>query len=224
MFNNFKAAIFDLDGTLIDSMWIWDKIDQDYLYSLGFSVPEDLKNNINHLTFKETAVYFKEKYNISESIDSIINIWNSMALEHYSQNVTLKKGALELLAHLKTSNIKIGLATSNSTTLLNAALKHTNTFDYFDCVTTTEEVQTGKTNPDVYLLTAKKLGVYPNECIVFEDILEAVIGAKKADMKVVAVYDKASDYQKEALIETSDKYITNFYEFDLSLFEKTHPQ
>lgn len=224
MCNNFKAAIFDLDGTLIDSMWIWDKIDQDYLNCHGFSVPEDLKNNINHLTFEETAAYFKEKYNIPESIDSIINIWNSMALKHYSKNITLKKGALELLDHLKAFNIKIGLATSNSRTLLNAALKHTNTFDYFDCITTTEEVQKGKTNPDVYLLTAKKLGVHPNECIVFEDILEAVIGAKKANMKVVAVYDKASDHQKDALIETSDKYITNFYDLDLSLFEKTHPQ
>ena len=224
MLKDFDAAIFDLDGTLIDSMWVWDKIDHDYLNSHGLKVPHDLKNNINHLTFEETAIYFKEEYNIPDSIDMILNTWNTMAFEHYSKNISLKKGALELLVYLKASNIKIGLATSNSKPLLNAALKFTNIFDYFDCITTTDEVQKGKSNPDIYLLTAKKLGVPPNKCIVFEDILEAVNGAKKANMKVIAIYDKASDYQKEALIKTADKYINNFQELPLSLLEKTQPQ
>jgi HAD superfamily hydrolase (TIGR01509 family) len=220
----FKAAIFDLDGTLIDSMWVWDKIDQDYFSYHGLSVPQDLKNNINHLTFEETAIYFKKEYNILDSIDVILNTWNSMAFDHYTHNITLKKGALELLDYFKSSNIKIGLATSNSKTLLNAALKSTNTLHYFDCITTTDEVKKGKNNPDVYLLTAKKLGVPPTECIVFEDILEAVNGAKKAEMKVIAVHDKASDYQKEALIKAADNYINNFDELLISLSEKTHPQ
>lgn len=224
MCRDFKAAIFDLDGTLIDSMWVWDKIDLDYFSSHGLIVPQDLKENINHLTFEETALYIKKKYNILDSVDVILNTWHSMAFNHYSHNITLKSGALELLNYFKSSNIKIGLATSNSNILLNAALESTNTLHYFDCITTTDEVKKGKNNPDVYLLTAKKLGVAPNECIVFEDILEAVIGAKKADMKVIAVYDAASDYQKEALIKTADKYITNFQELLISFLEKTQPQ
>ena len=224
MLKNIKAAIFDLDGTLIDSMWVWDKIDQDYLNSHGLIVPTDLKDKINHLTFNETALYFKKEYNIPDSTEMIVNCWNSMAFDLYSNNISLKNGAIELLDYLKASNIKIGLATSNSKVLLNAALKSTNTLKYFDCITTTDEVGKGKTNPDIYLLTAKRLGVSPTECIVFEDILEAVAGAKKADMKVIAVYDKASNYQKDALIKTSDKYINDFHEFNLSLLEKIHPQ
>lgn len=224
MFTNIKAVIFDLDGTLIDSMWVWEKIDQDYLKSHGLNVPKDLKDKINHLTFNETAIFFKKEYSIPDSIETIVNCWNSMALKHYSKNIKLKKGAKELLNSLKTLNIKIGLATSNSKVLLNAALKSTDTLHFFDCITTTDEVDKGKIEPDIFLLTAKKLGVSPNECIVFEDILEAAYGAKKANMKVVAIFDDASAYQREALTKTADKYINNFYEFDLSLLEKIQPQ
>ncbi|MGL4109798.1 HAD family hydrolase [Clostridium sp. LP20] len=212
MLKDIKAAIFDLDGTLIDSMWIWEKIDVDFLKDKGFDMPKNLKDEINHLSFQETAHYFKNRFNLTDSIDSILDTWHNMALKHYTESVTLKDGALELLQYLKKSGIKIGLATSNSTPLLEAGLRCVGIYDYFDAITTTDEAKKGKNNPDVYLLAANKLDTIPRECIVFEDILEAVKGAKLANMKIVAIYDKFAEYQNAELINIADKYILNFHE------------
>lgn len=212
MLKNIKAAIFDLDGTLIDSMWVWEKIDIDYLAQKGLSVPSNLKDEINHLSFTQTAEYFKKRFNIDDDIETILSTWKSMAINNYSQNVKLKPGVVPFLNHLKNLGIKISLATSSNKDLLEPALISNNILSYFDAITTTDEVGKGKNNPDVYLLAAKKLGISPENCIVFEDILPAATGAKLANMKVVAVYDKASDSQKDALLKIADKYIYNFEE------------
>lgn len=210
MFTNIKAAIFDLDGTLINSMSLWDQIDIDYLTSKNIPVPDDLNDEISHLSFNQVAVYFKERFKLEDSLDDIKNTWNTMAYNHYSSDITLKDGVVEFLDFLKKSNIKIGLATSNSTELLEASLKFNKIYDYFDAITITDEVSIGKHEPDVYLLAAKKLNVKPEECIVFEDILPAVKGAKKAGMKVIAVEDECSVLDKDDIIKNSDEFINDF--------------
>ena len=210
MFTNIKAAIFDLDGTLINSMSLWDQIDIDYLTSKNIPVPSDLNDEISHLSFNQVAVYFKERFKLEDSLDDIKNTWNTMAYDHYSSDITLKDGVVEFLDFLKKSNIKIGLATSNSTELLEASLKFNKIYDYFDAITITDEVSIGKHEPDVYLLAAKKLNVKPEECIVFEDILPAVKGAKKAGMKVIAVEDECSVLDKDDIIKNSDGFINDF--------------
>lgn len=212
MLDNIKGAIFDLDGTLVDSMWIWEKIDIDYLGKLGIIIPKNLKDEINHLSFKETGIYFKTTFNIKDSLESILDTWHQMALAHYSNDVKLKPNVLEFLKLLKSKDIKIGLATSNSYPLLEAVLKNTGIYDYFDAITTTDEAHNNKSNPDVYLLAAERIGVNPKECIVFEDIIEAVRGAKLANMTVIAVHDESAEYQKEDLLGNADKYIYDFSE------------
>jgi HAD superfamily hydrolase (TIGR01509 family) len=212
MLNNIKAAIFDLDGTLVDSMWVWGKVDEDFLNNRGIEVPEDLRENIEHLGYKETARYFKERFNLTENIEEIVDEWNNMAFEEYAKNINLKSGAKEYLASLKAKGIKIALATSNSNMLLEASLRKNNILQYFDSITTTNEVERGKNFPDVYLLAAKKLGVSPSECIVFEDILPAVMGAKSAGMKVVGVHDIFSEHQKEDIIKIADYFISKYDE------------
>lgn len=216
MLTNIKAVIFDLDGTLIDSMWIWEQIDIDYFNKIGLPMPLNLKDEINHLSFHDTAVYFKNTFGIKKSVDEICNEWNLMALDYYSNKVSLKPGALNFIKKLSVNNIKIALATSNSKTLLEAALNHTGIMEYFDVITTTGEVNNGKNHPDVYLLAANKLQTSPNECLVFEDILEAIQGAKLAKMKVCAVYDKYSSYNKAKILCASDYYIDNYNDIDLN--------
>lgn len=212
MLENIKGAIFDLDGTLVDSMWVWSKIDIDYLESKGHALPENLNSEICHLSFTQTANYFKERFSLSDSIDTILKDWNNRAYNHYSENVKLKDGVKEFLDKLKENNIKIALATSNSVPLLEACLKNNGIYDYFDSITTTDEVSNGKNCPDVYLLAAKKLNVNPKNCIVFEDILPAIKGAKAADMTVIAVSDKHSLNDLDEIINHSDKYINSYFE------------
>lgn len=210
--NNIKAAIFDLDGTLIDSMWVWSQIDIDYLTSKGHTVPPNLNDEITHLSFTQTAEYFKNRFSISDPIEVIMNTWNEMAYNHYKANVKLKENAIEFLTHLKSTGIKIGLATSNSLPLLEATLTSNNAYHLFDAITVTDEVKKSKSNPDIYLLAAKKLNVKPENCVVFEDIIAAVRGAKLAGMKVIGVYDEHSKHQELLLKEECDKYIYNYNE------------
>lgn len=212
MLKNIEGAIFDLDGTLVDSIWVWNQIDINYLKSKGHSIPENLKNQIMHLSFSQTAAYFKQKFNLNDPIEKILDDWHKMAYDHYSNNVKLKIGVKDFLDKLKSMDIKIALATSNSTPLLEACLKNNKIYDYFDSITTTDEVSNGKNCPDVYLLAANKLGVNPKNCLVFEDILPAVQGAKAANMKVIAVRDDDSLDSKESLIKCADMYIDSFLE------------
>ncbi|GFZ33705.1 haloacid dehalogenase [Clostridium zeae] len=210
MFKDIKAAIFDLDGTLIDSMWIWEKIDTDYLINKGYSKPENLKDEIGHLSFEQTAIYFKNKFNIHDTVEDIMKEWHSMAVAHYTTDVKLKPGAKDFLIKLKSLNIKIGLATSNSHELLKASLEANGIYELFDAITTTGEVSRGKNFPDVYLLAAEKLDAKPNECMVFEDILLAVKGAKSAGMHVVGVYDEAESHNTDDIKHHADQYIINY--------------
>lgn len=212
MLTNIKAAIFDMDGTLIDSMWVWERIDVEYLAGKGFDVPPNLREEIEPMTFAECAVYFKNTFSLKESIEEIMQEWNDMAYEKYENEIKLKPHAKDFLDYLKKNNIRLAIATSNYMPLVEIVLKNNNVYDYFDFVTVTDEVDRGKSFPDIYLLSAEKLGVKPCECVVFEDILAAVNGAKAAGMTVVGVYDLYSEHQKFEMKDVADKYILDFDE------------
>ena len=212
MFSDIKAAIFDLDGTLIDSMGLWNSIDINYLKKFNLAVPERLQDDICHLNFQETAAYFKDRFNIPDSLDKIMADWHNMAYDAYCTSIKLKKGVVEFLQFLKDSNIKIALATSNSNDLLEASLKANKIYDFFDAITTTSEVERNKEFPDVYLLAAKKLSVAPESCMVFEDLPTAIKGAKKGNMKVVGIYDAWNEDQWSLIKSLSDYSIKDYRE------------
>lgn len=212
MLENIKGAIFDLDGTLVDSLWVWEKIDRDFFKNHNIKMPKNFKNEIEHLGFEEVAVYFKKRFSLNISIEEILKEWSDGAYYEYSTNVRLKPGVKEFLSLLKASGIKIALATSNSHLLLEAVLKNNDIIQYFDCITTTGEVARGKDCPDVYLLAAEKLNLSPKNCVVFEDILPAVLGAKSAGMKVIGVHDIYSEDQRQDIINHADKFIYDYNE------------
>lgn len=207
-----QAAIFDLDGTLIDSMWMWKQIDIDYLARHGHPLPEDLQDCIEGMSFSETAVYFKERFGLTDSLDVIKADWNRMAYDIYVNKVPLKTGVLEFLQYLKKQGIRTGIATSNSKELLMAVLKSLEITEYFDEIHTSCEVEKGKPAPDIYLLVAEKLGVKPENCLVFEDIMQGILAGKSAGMRVCAVKDDFSVKQEPEKKANADWFVEGFAE------------
>lgn len=201
MLKNTKGIIFDMDGTLVDSMWLWESIDRKILNKRNIKPPEDLKESIQTMSFYEVAKYFKTRFDLPESPEQIQKECYETCVYEYSTNIPLKHGAKEFLLLLKQKNIKIGLATSNYRELTELNLKKNKVYHLFDAITTISEVKRSKSFPDIFLLTAKKLNLHPKDCIVFEDILSAVKGAKTAGMTVVGVYDFYSDYQWDDMVK-----------------------
>lgn len=212
MIKDVEAVIFDLDGTLVDSMWMWRSIDIEYLNRFGIELPEELQSEIAGMSFSETAVYFKERFGLPDSLEKIKSDWNQMAWDKYMHEVPLKEGVLELLTYLKQNQIPAGIATSNSRELVDLIVKRHGISEYFASIRTSCEVAKGKPSPDIYLLVAQDLGVEPTKCLVFEDILMGVMAGKNANMKVCAVYDEFSVVEQEEKIKLADYFVTSMSE------------
>ena len=212
MLENIKAVIFDLDGSLVDSMWLWYQIDVEYLGRFGLEVPKGLQHDIEGFSFSETAVYFKERFQIPDDLDTIKRTWNEMAWKKYRYEVPLKPGADRLLAYCREHDIKLGIATSNSRELVSMLMEVYGLSDAFSCIMTGCDVGKGKPAPDIYLAVAKALDVSCENCLVFEDIIPGIMAGKAAGMKVCAVEDAYSLDQKDAKSKMADYYIKDFHE------------
>lgn len=209
-----QAVIFDLDGTLVDSMWMWPAIDEEYLGAFGQAVPEDLQSSIEGMSFSETALYFKVRFQIPDSLLAIKSRWNEMAYEKYTNEVPLKPGVREFLEELQERGIRMGIATSNSAELAQAVLAALGVESYFQVIATSCEVSAGKPAPDIFLHVAKRLGAEPEQCLVFEDVVAGIRAGKSAGMQVIAVADAFSsrdERQKQAL---ADGYIQDFTDWE----------
>lgn len=212
MLKNIDACFFDMDGTIIDSMWMWKDIDIEFLGNRGIKLPLDLQQRIEGKSFSETACFFKEEFKLTETVDEIKSIWNSMAMDKYRNEVPLKKGVLDFLKYLKKNNIRTGIATSNSYELARCGLDSLNITDYFDTIITSCFVGVGKPAPDIYLKCASDCKVSPDRCLVFEDIPVGILAGHNAGMKVCAVYDDYSMDVDDIKRKEADYYINNFTE------------
>lgn len=205
--NEADAVIFDMDGTLIDSMGIWSDIDKAFLSGRGLVVPADFAAQIEGKSFHELAVLFKDLFTLPESVEEIKALWNEMAYERYAHGMQMKEGAREFLARLCQSNKKIGIATSNSRGLTECCLRDLGIFSCFDTIVTADEVANGKPRPDIYLRAARNLGVEPRKCVVFEDTGAGIAAGAAAGMTTCVVFDRYN----------ADNFLSNSANSDFSI-------
>lgn len=215
MFQNVKSILFDLDGTLIDSMWMWKQIDIEFLGKYGIELPEGLQQEIEGMSFSETATYFKTRFNIPKTEEEMKDDWNEMAWDKYKHEVPLKPGVLPFLKWCKAKGITMGIGTSNSRALVDVVLEVLGVESYFSSIHTSCEVKKGKPSPDIYLLVAKDLNTPPENCLVFEDVVSGILAGKAAGMKTCAVFDKSCYDKEEKKKELADYYIESFKQLSL---------
>ena len=163
---NKKLLIFDMDGTLLDSMGFWQNLGRRYLESKGKAPENNLEKIIESMTLKESASYFKTKYNLEEDVDFLIK------------------------AH--SDGYKMCILTTSEKSQAIGALKRTGVLDLFDEIYTDRDFDLSKKNPQIYVKTCEKMGESPSDTVVFEDALYAVESAKKAQFTVIGVYDEYS--------------------------------
>ncbi len=205
-----RGAIFDLDGTLLDSLGVWGEVDRRFFERRGLKMPPDYQATIKGLSFIDTARFTKRLLGLSESPEEIAMEWHKDVVDEYALSVPLKPGAGEYLRLLADKGVKLAVATTSREELFVPCLKRNGVWDLFSACATTDETGENKSTGRVYRLAAERLGLEPQDCAVFEDILSGITGAKNTGFCTVCVYDPVNLDEWEALTQASDHAITSF--------------
>lgn len=208
-----EGLIFDFDGTLADSMWVWDEVDREFLKKRELPYSEEFVEMVAVLGFERGADFVIDHFGLDEKPDDIIEEWKSLAEDGYANHVELKPGALDYLEYCKAQGMPMAIATSLQRHLLEPALKKNGILDMFDVVCICDELQCGgKSNPTVYLEAARRLGIPADQCAIFEDVATAARSAKKTGAYVVGIYDEHKQQSTEELISIVDLFVLSYAE------------
>ena len=207
---NMRGAIFDVDGTLLDSMNMWFQLVVEFykLHGRELSMEEALE--YGDVTLEESVPVIIEQLGLEMTVGELIGELKMMAVKQYEDFLPLKEGAAEYMKKLHDEGVKIAIATSGYEELCKRAFTRLGVWQYIDACAFSAEVGVNKSNPDVYLLAAERLGVKPEDTTVYEDILKGIIGAKKGGFHTCAIYDSSNEADTEELKKTADNYITSW--------------
>ncbi len=210
----FKGAIFDLDGTLLDSMAIWETVAPRYLKTLGINLSADEANRVRDMSIQQFCTHFCALYGLNLTEKEIMDGVYALIGDFYKYQAPLKDGVLDVLDTLKRRGVKMCIATATDRWLVEPALERTGLAPYFSAVFTCGETGRGKNEPDIFLNALGHLGTAIAQTILFEDALYAIRTAKAAGFSVAAIYDdSAADHQAE-IKALADFYLTSWSDFD----------
>ncbi len=213
-----KGVIFDVDGTLFDSMGAWHDSGYNVLKSLGIDADKRIGDIFFSMTMDEVIDYIKENFSVNESRDFLKNGIHNQVEYAYRNEIELKPGVMRILDWMKDSKIPATIATSTDRFLIEIGLARLGIEDYFDEIYTATEVGKGKNYPDIFQLAMDKMGTKPEETWLFEDGLYSMITAKAYGMPVVGVYDKVSHDDQDAIKQVADIYLEDLRDLNFEDF------
>jgi len=207
-----QSAIFDMDGTLLDSMHIWNHLGADLLKQLGHTPRPDLEDRLKVLTLRQGAAYCKEAYGLPQTAEEIVQMLEGRVHDFYHNEVLAKPGVEKFLSLLKMEGVWMYVATATDRELAEAALRHAGIDHYFRGMLTCQEVGKGKDDPEIYERAMRRLQSNKKDTVIFEDALHAIQTAKAAGFRVAAVYDRSAEADQPAIQRLADTYIRSFEE------------
>lgn len=210
-----KGVIFDVDGTLLDTMPIWTDSGARYLASIGIEAEENLGEKLFAMTVDGGAVYLKENYHLEMSVEEIKRGILSMVEKAYFESADFKAGARELLEYLKKKNVSMSIATSTDRYCILAAFDRLGYTDYFDVILSCGELNTTKSEPEIFFEAIKAMGTEVANTWIFEDGLYSIKTGKKAGFNVVGVYDEVSEKDQQEIEKYADIYVKDLRELNL---------
>lgn len=213
---NIKLFLFDLDGTILDSLKIWNDIDLLFFKNHNLIMGEDYHIAIAPLTLEETATYTKNTYKLDIDEEQIMKEWSDLAIKEYAENVNLKKGVKEFLDYLKNKNVHLAIATSCNEEMFKPCLERYGIVFYFEHFYTSQNLKINKSNTNFFKEILNEYKIEPDQILFFEDSLASMKCAKSLGFNVVAVMDKKWEKQKEEIIASSDDQIEDFSQFILN--------
>jgi len=212
-----KLAIFDLDGTLVDSMGIWERLAYDYLNDKGLMVDSNIRESLKEYSLYEASFVIKERFKLEESGEEI-NRQLEETLRHYYENtIPLKKGVVDFLEYLKKKEIRMIVATATIDSLANSALCRLGIGHYFEFIQTCKAVGIEKYKREFYDLIVERTGVDPKEMVLFEDALHSMEAAKKLGIKVIAIKDDSAKKNLVEIFNIADLVVDDFIDLSLEL-------
>ncbi len=209
----FKGAIFDLDGTLLDSMEVWDTVGDRFLMGRGITPPSDLRQILKPMSLEQAVSYLKEKYCLEDSVEQLMQEANDLVEEDYRYHIPLKPTALAFLKELHQKKIALCIATATDRYLVEAALQRLEIDHYFSGIITCTEVGVGKEQPDIYFRALSILGTSQADTVVFEDALHAVKTAVSAGFSVAAVYDQSAQKETPLIQAIATWHLHSYHDF-----------
>lgn len=205
-----KGIIFDMDGTLFDSLGIWLDIDRKFFSLFNMVMPVDYDKRISHMSFEEMAVFTKNEYKIPISVEEIMSLWIEWSKEAYLNEIKEKKYVKDVLSILKERGYILSLATTNKKELYLPCLRRTGLDSYFTYITNTNDLNTTKSEPKIYLDLIDKMKISKSETIVFEDIYQAIKTCHDENIFTVAVYDIHNKIDENRIKNLCDYYLNDF--------------
>ena len=208
---NKQACIFDMDGTLVDSMVYWQRLGREYLASRGVTEGVDeVLERIKAMTMAESSALFIETFGLPGTPETVEAEMNAVMDEHYRSDIPLKPGAADYLAALKERGVKMCVATATPEPLARACLKRLGVLEDLEFLLSCDAVGAGKDRPDVFLEAARRLGAAPAETAVFEDATFALQTAKNAGFYTVGVWDASGDKHWDAMTDLADETVRDW--------------
>lgn len=208
-----RGAIFDFDGTLFDSMYVWDTAGADYLRGLGLEPEPNLGRTLKTMSLAQSAAYLKEKYHLKQTAEQITDGVSRTAEHAYFYDVQPKKGAKEFARRLQESGVRLCIATATDRYEIEAALARCGMGGFFPEILTCTEAGSGKDEPQIFREALRRLGTSRDDTLVFEDACHAIETAKADGFAVAAVYD-AHEEKQERIRKAADFYLNDLTDFD----------